>query len=151
MLRMLFIGVLLISVLSACGRRATSPPGPDAWSSTRLARPPHTCLAIDMPSISTHVDEPVKGCVRRLTWVFHVPISKSKSWLISAVDIFSPCGTCSLSGLRYAPEGYWWAGLGTIPALFQGSGARFVGRLSNRWIGTRMSLHQAADSFNHSA
>jgi hypothetical protein len=29
MLRMLFIGALLISVLSACGRRATLPPGPD--------------------------------------------------------------------------------------------------------------------------
>src|SRR5215216_3797737 len=77
------------------------PPGPSATSSTRLARPPHTFLTVVTPSISTHVVEPVRGCSRRLTCVFHVPILKSKSWLISAVDIFSPCGKCLPNGLCY--------------------------------------------------
>src|SRR4051794_28618285 len=50
-----------------------------AVSSTRFARPPHTFVTVVVPSYSTQVVEPVSGRANRRRWVFHVPISKSKS------------------------------------------------------------------------
>src|SRR5581483_10357926 len=41
------------------------PAGPSTSSSTRLARPFQTGRTTDVPSYSTHVSEPVKGCWRR--------------------------------------------------------------------------------------
>jgi hypothetical protein len=55
------------------------PDGPVTSSSTRFARPSQTLRTVDVPVYSTHVEEPVKGVNRRESFVFQVPISKSKS------------------------------------------------------------------------
>src|SRR5579863_1577284 len=55
------------------------PEGPVTSSSRRFARPPQTLRTTDVPSYSTQVFEPLRGWVSLDTWVFQVPISKSKS------------------------------------------------------------------------
>jgi hypothetical protein len=55
------------------------PAGPDTSSSTRLALPSQTFRTTEIPSYSAQVFEPVSGAISRLSRVFQVPISKSKS------------------------------------------------------------------------
>src|SRR5687768_13808124 len=55
------------------------PAAPLTSSSTVLPRPFHMRRTIDVPSYSAHSLEPLSGCSRRRTRVFHVPNAKSKS------------------------------------------------------------------------
>src|ERR1044072_9456378 len=68
------------------------PAGPSTSSSTRFAQPFQTLRTTVMPSYSTHVVEPVKGCTSRFKWVFQAPISKSHSCCPS-------CGSGLLDGV----------------------------------------------------
>src|SRR5882757_1408798 len=91
-------------VLGLNQRRASSstwPAGPSALYSARLARPSHTFLTIETPSISTQVVDRVSGCRRREECVFHAPKSKSNScpslgWLALVLPV---CSAAVLSGV----------------------------------------------------
>src|ERR1700751_2412926 len=63
------------------------PPGLSSSTSSIMARPSHTLRATKVPSNSTHVFDPVRGCSSRLRWAFQLPSAKSKSCWPSRSDV----------------------------------------------------------------
>src|SRR5436189_5935810 len=89
----------------------------------RFARPPHTFLHVVMPSISTHVVDPVNGFASRRTCVFHVPSSKSKSWFCANTGSVNASARRSFFIARWSISG-WSRAIATSPGECRTTGAK---------------------------
>src|SRR5262249_14929857 len=82
-----------VGLYQRSARKSMGPTGGSIRISARLARPPHTRLTVVVPSVSTHLVDPVSGLSRRLEWDLNDPISKSKG-------DDTGTGTASLAAIR---------------------------------------------------